>query len=135
MKFISFLLIIAIFSLCSKQDNVITKNRIGVYCLGEKLEKSDYNLSLFDITVSPNNKITSIITFSSQYKTVEGFGVSSTFKEVKAHYKNISVEKMSLNKGDVNIGTIGESILIAGVLFVDTNHDDAIDFVMISIEK
>jgi hypothetical protein len=116
---------------CKQDNTIITSNGVGIYKLGDKLEK-EYDKNEFDITLDGTNSIKTIIVTSIRYKTTNGFGVGSELKKIESDYKNLKIEPFSMRKGDVNIGNVGESLRYKNLVFVDATNDGNVDYVMVT---
>lgn len=129
-KMILILLVILINTSYTQQNKLITNNSIGVFELNKEFP-NDYDKEIFDITQDSNNKIKSIIVFSKDYKTKEGFGIGSNIEDIKTFYKSALKKPLSLNKGNIMIGSLGIGVIYKNITFVDDDDDEKIDFVII----
>ncbi|PNQ72756.1 hypothetical protein C1T31_09580 [Hanstruepera neustonica] len=117
---------------CNYNDhNIITKTKIGVFKLNDILTNS-YDDKDFYIKVDSNNKINTIIVYSNKFKTKDGFGVGSNFEDIKNLKDDDSEEGLSLSKGDVVIGSVGDAVVYDNILFIDNNKDKIVDLVMVA---
>lgn len=132
MKILITFFLITLSTSCNQDNKIITNNNIGNYNLKHILKDKNYNKEIFDITVNADDIITSIIIHSNTYKTQEGFGVGTSFNQLKKGTKQWVSKDLSLNKGSMVIGSVGNAIIYDNILFVDTNNDDITDFVWIT---
>ena len=129
---ISALFIIALVS-CKDHDYLITKQNIGKHFLNSPSE--NISNDEFEITVDSNKIVISIMVKSERYKTVDGFGVGSSFKDLKSFYKVSTEKEININKGNTVIGSLGNGITLNNIMFVDNNNDRIVDFVWIQVEN
>lgn len=115
---------------CSKEDKLIEKDRIGIYKLNTVLDKLE-DKTKFEVTTNEDKIIISIITYSDEYSTNEGFKVGSNFSDIIEKSESSEKKPISLNKSGSVIGSIGNGVMYKGIMFVDTNGDDVVDFVWI----
>jgi hypothetical protein len=126
------ILILGIILISCKQESMeITNNKIGNYSLGQKTKKK-INDKFYDITLNDKNKIISIIYRSKLLKTKGGFGVGSKISELEKQ-SNSKQKELNIKKGTISIGNLGKSVLYDGIMFVDENNDNLVDFVWIQI--
>ncbi|WP_120185790.1 hypothetical protein [Tenacibaculum lutimaris] len=58
--------------------------------------------------------------------------MGTNFNQLKKGTKQWVSKDLSLNKGSMVIGSVGNAIIYDNILFVDTNNDDITDFVWIT---
>ena len=107
----------------------ITSNSIGLYKLNQKIMKKNHEKKL-EIILDDENKIKSIITRSSQYKTKEGFNVRTNLLSIEKQSKTKRRE-LKVSKGSFQIASLGKIITYNDISFVDENNDNKVDFVWI----
>lgn len=130
MKDVVKILIVVIITSCNQEKEIlITNNSVGNFVLNQKLNIS-FDKNIFDITTDSEKRITSITVKSEKYKTSEGFGVGSHFKDIKALSKK-EPEEVRLSKGNVVIGSYGDVIIENNITFLDINKDQIVDFVLV----
>lgn len=124
------IILISIIILSCKQINMeITSNSIGLYKLNQKIMKKNHEKKL-EIILDDENKIKSIITRSSQYKTKEGFNVGTNLLSIEKQSKTKRRE-LKVSKGSFQIASLGKIITYNDISFVDENNDNKVDFVWI----
>ncbi len=134
MKDIVKILMVVIITSCSQEKEIlITNNSVGNFALNQKLNVS-FDKNIFDITTNSEKRITSITVKSEKYKTSEGFGVGSHFKDIKKISKGES-EEIKVSKRNVVIGSYGDVITHNNITFLDINKDKIVDFVLIKEYK
>lgn len=126
------IILILLFSLfyCKNNDNMITKNQIGKYILGKKLD-NNYDDKIFDIKVNQNNIIISIIYRDKKYKTNEGFGVGTSFDKIKRKAEKSTISNLTISKENTLIGDLGKILIYQNIIFIDNNQDEIVDFIWI----
>lgn len=120
----------------SQNDKLITNSRIGPYKLDKQLNKTyDENklsIGYYNDGSGNDKRITSIFVKSSDYKTINGFGVGSSMEDIKALDKKLIAKTIQFKKGNVNIFKIeGTAIKYGNIIFGDRNEDGVIDYVWI----
>mgnify|MGYP001943366281 CR=1 FL=1 len=124
------IILISIIILSCKQINMeITSNSIGLYKWNQKIMKKNHEKKL-EIILDDENKIKSIITRSSQYKTKEGFNVGTNLLSIEKQSKTKRRE-LKVSKGSFQIASLGKIITYNDISFVDENNDNKVDFVWI----
>jgi len=126
------LIFLAFIQCNSNADYLITKNQIGPYILGSKVEK-EYNHKIFDFKFDDSKNLSSIVVSSKLYKTAEGLGVGSKVSEVLRTYEGSVVSKSNNKNTMLKVGQINTIATLDGILFVDIDENDIVDFV--SIQK
>ncbi len=112
-----------------KNTFLITNSRIGKHQLNQTLN-SDYDKHEFDITLNSKNHIRSIIVYSKEYKTKEGFSVGVNLESIE-RLSNSKRKELKILKGSISIGSIGKVVVYNDILFVDENNDGIVDFVWV----
>ncbi len=113
------------------QEKVITNKSIGVYKLHKELTDKGFDKSTIETELNQDNMISSITIMSSEYKTEEGFGVGSTFEDIKKGKKKWIVEETGMRKGSIQIGKSGSVLIYDGIDFFDINKNGVVDFISI----
>lgn len=124
------MLILPVLISCN-QEKVITNKSIGAYELNKKMVNTDYDRSVIDIIVNKEEIISCISTKSTDFKTLEGFGVGSTFEDIKKGKKKWIVEETGMRKGSIQIGKSGSVLIYDGIDFFDINKNGVVDFISI----
>ena len=120
------------FSCYSQENYLITSNQIGNYKLGQRLELSFDKDIFYDIVIDNDSKrIQSIVVASDLYQTKEGFGVGSKMSNILASNNELRIKESKLNKSETVVGSLGNIIIVDGIVFVDSDKDDTVDLIWI----
>ncbi|PWK20939.1 hypothetical protein LX78_00646 [Xanthomarina spongicola] len=128
-----YLLLFCFFSFiaCKQPELLISDKGAGNIMINESL-KSTYDDNIIDIKTDANKLVVSIILSSSKFKTKEGLGVGSEMTTIKEVYQENVVENdINMSKGSMNIGDIGDVLIVENISFIDNNNDGIVDLVWV----
>jgi hypothetical protein len=128
-----YLLIFCFFSFnaCKQSELLISDKGAGNIMINESL-KETYDDNIFDIKTDSNNLVVSIMFSTSKLKTKEGLGVGSEMIKIKEVYQENVVENdINMSKGSMNIGSIGDILIVNNISFIDNNNDGIVDLVWV----
>lgn len=124
--------ILILISSCSNQDKLITNKSVGEIKLGKEFSQT-YDESSIDITLDDQNIVITIIVSNANYKTVDGFGVGTSFNDMISKYDFLTVnEDFNVSKGKIPIIKLGKSVVYDGIIFIDSNEDNIVDYIILS---
>lgn len=132
---LSIILIMSFLLSCNQERNfLIKKDGTQNYKLGRTLKDKHVNTTNIEIYTNTKDIITSILIKTKKYKTNEGFGVGSSFNDLRKGNKKGKIQKSTLSKNNIPIGNLGDFFVYDEIFFIDSNKDEIIDYVFVTIK-